>query len=257
MGRAELIAEAARALARARRCVALTGAGVSAESGVATFRDADTGLYGNIDPMKIATAEGFRRDPGLVWRWYMGRFGKLHEARPNDGHRALSALAARFERFTLVTQNVDDLHERAGSVDVLHLHGSIARYKCVACAKPHALSSEEEAADRPPACVDCGRMVRPDVVWFGEPLPTTIFAEAERACVRAEAMIVAGTSGVVFPAAELPFVAKRAGAFVIDVNPEETPISRMADLHLEGPSGELLPQLLAAFERARREIGPS
>lgn len=249
MGASEIeIRRAAERLTNCRSCAVMTGAGVSAESGVPTFRDAQTGLYANVDPMKLASVEGFREDPAMVWRWYMARFGRARVVEPNPGHFALARLAARIERFTLITQNVDDLHERAGCPDVLHLHGSIARYFCTDCGEDHTLTDDDRAAPEPPACAHCGGMIRPGVVWFGEALPRDIFGAAERACRTAEVMLVAGTSGVVFPAADLPFVARSAGAYLIDVNPERTLISDRADLFLEGPSGEVLPRVLGAMD---------
>lgn len=239
---------AGRLLAEAKSVLCLTGAGVSAESGVPTFRDAQSGLYANMDPMDLASVAGFRKDPGLVWRWYMARFGQLATVEPNPGHRALAELESRVSAFTLVTQNVDDLHERAGSIDVVHLHGSIARYRCFDCEMPHSLSIEEMAAQEPPNCPNCGDLIRPDVVWFGEDLPGAQLARARQLAMEAQVLLVVGTSGQVFPAAEIPYWAKTHGATVIDVNVEASPISRMADLFLRGPSGEILPSVVEAVD---------
>ena len=224
--------------------VCLTGAGVSAESGVPTFRDAQTGLWSRFNAEELASPQGFERDPGLVWRWYMWRLDQLEAAAPNSGHRALAELAGLCERFLLVTQNVDDLHEQAGSTDVLHLHGSLFNFRCVVCAAPHHLTEEERGADSPPACGLCGDLVRPDVVWFGESLPWDAVEEAAAAVHRYEVMLVVGTSGLVYPASQLPLIAGQAGATVIDVNPEPGPISEIADLFLQGKSGEILPALV-------------
>ena len=247
----EDIVKAARYLCAASGVVCLTGAGVSAESGVPTFRDAQTGLWSRFDAEELATPQGFERDPGLVWRWYMWRLEQLGAAAPNPGHRALAELARLREKFLLVTQNVDDLHEQAGSADVLHLHGSLFNFRCAACAAPHHLTEEERGADSPPACGLCGDLVRPDVVWFGESLPWDAVEEAAAAAHRCEVMLVVGTSGLVYPASQLPLIARQAGATVIDVNPEPSAISSIADLFLKGKSGEVLP----ALARAVAELG--
>lgn len=245
------IAKAAQLFSAASAVVCLTGAGVSAESGVATFRDAQTGLWSRFDAEELATPQGFERDPGLVWRWYMWRLEQLRVAAPNPGHRALAELARLCEEFFLVTQNVDDLHEQAGSGKVLHLHGSLFDFRCAACAAPHHLTVEERGADSPPACGLCGDLVRPDVVWFGEGLPWSAVEEAAAAAQGCDVMLVVGTSGLVYPASQLPLVAGQAGASVIDVNPEPGPISSIADIFLQGKSGEVLPTLA----RAVRERG--
>ena len=240
----EDIVKAARCLWTASGVVCLTGAGVSAESGVPTFRDAQTGLWSRFNAEELASPQGFERDPGLVWRWYMWRLGQLEGASPNPGHRALAELSSLCERFLLVTQNVDDLHEQAGSADVLHLHGSLFEFRCAACAAPYPLRAEERRADSPPACGLCGDLVRPDVVWFGESLPWDAVEEAAAASHRYEVMLVVGTSGLVYPASQLPLIARQAGATVIDVNPEPGPISAIADIFLRGKSGEILPALV-------------
>ncbi len=240
------IAHAASHLAKARRVACLTGAGVSAESGIATFRDALTGLWSKFDPQQLASQAGFAADPELVWRWYMDRRAWVDSSTPNAGHMALAEIEALTPDFTLVTQNVDDLHEKAGSVNVLHLHGSLTRFRCNRCSAPHELQTEEIAAAMPPNCVGCGGPVRPDVVWFGEMLPYDILQRAAIAAETCDVMLVVGTSGMVYPAAQLPYTAKAAGAFVIDINPEPSDISMMADTFLQGPNGEIGPKLAAA-----------
>jgi NAD-dependent deacetylase len=223
----------------------LTGAGVSAESGVPTFRDAQTGHWARFDPETLASPRGFADNPGLVWGWYMARLAGVEAARPNAGHVALAQLGERFgEGFSLFTQNVDDLHERAGSHHVSHLHGSIARFHCQDCAAVHPLRPEDRSALSPPRCAACGGPVRPGVVWFGELLPTGLFDAASHLACASGACLVAGTSGVVRPAADLPFAAQRAGKPVIEVNPEPTPITEIATVFLRGPSGVMLPRLL-------------
>lgn len=240
----EQLTEAAAILAQASRVVCLTGAGVSAESGVATFRDADTGLWSKFDPAQLASQRGFAADPGLVWRWYMERLAKMSTVQPNPGHVALARLESLVPHFTLATQNVDDLHERGGSVSVLHLHGAISRYRCNGCRMPYVLSTEDRAADLPPTCPHCADMIRPDVVWFGEMLPAGILAESQRAARSCDVMLVIGTSGIVYPAAELPYLAQENGATLIEVNPETTEITALAGIVLRAPSGNALPRLV-------------
>lgn len=241
------IQQAAQALAQAHNIVCLTGAGVSAESGVATFRDAQTGLWSKFDPQRLASQEGFADDPGLVWRWYMDRLRTVEAAAPNPGHLALATLEKRMAAFTLVTQNVDNLHERAGSRQVYHIHGRINHFRCNTCRAEYTLQAHERTQEQPPICLHCGELVRPDVVWFGESLPSDVVEIAWHAAERCEIMLVVGTSGVVYPVAQLPLVAKRAGALVIDINPQCTPISEMADIFLQGAGGVVLPQLLEAL----------
>lgn len=244
---AQQLAQARQTLAAAQRIVCLTGAGVSAESGVATFRDAQTGLWATFDPQRLASQAGFAADPGLVWQWYMARLDTVEQALPNRGHLALARLAALTPTFTLVTQNVDDLHERSGSQTVLHIHGRITHFRCNACNREHPLQPDERRHKLPPSCLACGGLVRPDVVWFGEALPSRVVEIAWREAERCDVMLVVGTSGVVYPVAQLPLVAKQAGAIVIDVNPDCTPISEIADFFLQGPGGVLLPALVGAL----------
>ncbi len=244
----DLIRRAAAALKTARSLMVLTGAGVSAESGVPTFRDAQTGLWSRYDSEVLASPQGFAADPGLVWRWYMSRLASVETAHPNPGHVALArfeaAMASTSRRLTVFTQNVDDLHERAGSREVHHLHGRIAAFRCARCRRPHVLASEERTAEQPPHCDVCGAAVRPDVVWFGEELPRETLDRAWMEAEHCDLLLVAGTSGQVYPVAQLPSAAREAGALVIDVNPEPTPISDLAGLFLQGPSGEILSKVL-------------
>lgn len=240
------IERARRILAAAKRVAVLTGAGVSAESGVPTFRDAQTGLWSKFDPYQLASPEGFRADPALVWRWYAARRARVSEVEPNAAHRALAAAAARFEQFTLITQNVDGLHTRAGSRDVIELHGNILRTKCFAeCGvvfeAQHALPPGE-----PPHCPQCNSLLRPDVVWFGEMLDPAALERAERAAAAAQAILVVGTSGLVYPAAGLPLLARRHGAKVVIVNPDESELDAIADVCVRARAGAALPRLFAA-----------
>lgn len=246
----EQIHQAAILIANAQRVACLTGAGVSAESGVATFRDAETGYWSRFDPTQLASQAGFARDPGLVWRWYMERLHRVsQEASPNAGHIALAQIEKMAPHFTLITQNVDALHEEGGSKNVHHLHGSIHRFRCNECGTLYALQPEDHRAAQPPSCSACGGLVRPDVVWFGEMLPKVEIDTARAAAKACDVMLVVGTSGIVYPAAELPQVAQAHGATVIDVNPEPSALSGMADIFLQGPSGEILPRLVDAMQR--------
>jgi NAD-dependent deacetylase len=235
---------AAEMLRSSTSVACLTGAGVSAESGVPTFRDAQTGLWAKYDPERLASPQGFAADPGLVWRWYMARLGGVEQAAPNAGHLALAEMGRRWPGFALITQNVDDLHERAGSTGVIHLHGNIARFHCHICAAPHQLQADERTADQPPRCALCGGPVRPSVVWFGESLPHRELDAAIEAVSACDLLLVVGTSGLVYPAAQLPSYSKRAGARVMEINPEPGPLSSLADMCLRGLSGEILPRLL-------------
>ncbi|CAN5617857.1 NAD-dependent deacylase [soil metagenome] len=252
---AEHITEAAQILATAKRIVCLTGAGVSAESGISTFRDAQTGLWSHFDAQQLASQAGFAADPGLVWRWYMQRLQTVEAAAPNPGHIALAQLAQMTPKFTLITQNVDDLHERAASGNlpdpVFHIHGRITQFHCNVCGFEHTLQPAERIQALPPTCQQCHHLVRPAVVWFGEALPARVYTQAQHAIAQCDVMLVVGTSGVVYPVAEWPFAAQQRGASVIDVNPICTPISEMADLFLQGPGGEILPKLLAEFKKLR------
>jgi NAD-dependent deacetylase len=235
----------ASAVRDAQRVAVLTGAGVSAESGVPTFRDAQSGLWAKYDPRELATPEAFARNPGLVWDWYAARRDMLATVKPNAAHCALAELERRVPWFLLATQNVDGLHRLAGSVKVVELHGNITRVKCSAC---HALAEtwDPSARGEPPRCRKCGAYLRPDVVWFNEMLPADAQRAAERAARECDVLIVAGTSAEVYPAAELPEHALRAGARVIEVNPERTPLSARATDVLRGPAGVMLPALVAA-----------
>ncbi|GAA4445725.1 SIR2 family NAD-dependent protein deacylase [Phytohabitans houttuyneae] len=243
---------AAEALGRARRVVVFTGAGISAESGVPTFRDDLTGLWARFDAERLATPEAFHADPDLVWGWYEWRRARAARARPNPGHLAVAAIEARVSGTVVVTQNVDDLHERAGSRAPVHLHGSLFAPRCVSAAAHPAASGEPDAEPGegrrvpPPRCVHCGALVRPGVVWFGEALPEAALAEAVEAAAGCDVFLSVGTSGVVYPAAEIPRVAARAGAFVVQVNPAPTPLDPVCDVNLRGTAAQVLPQLVAA-----------
>jgi NAD-dependent deacetylase len=215
---------------------------VSQESGLRTFRDAQSGLWAQYRPEDLASPEAFRRDPKLVWEWYAWRREAVKGARPNAGHYALARLAHLVPEFTLITQNVDGLHTLAGSTGVVELHGSIQRVRCAECRRPAA--TWDEAPDMVPRCEHCAGMLRPDVVWFGESLPADALQAARAAARTCDVFFSIGTSGVVQPAASLAPAARDRGAMLVEVNLEPTPLSPRADLYLQGRSGEVLPELV-------------
>lgn len=233
----------ADALRGASSIAVLTGAGISAESGVPTFRDSQTGLWERYRPEDLATPEAFARDPALVWRWYAWRRELVGGVEPNAGHRALAELEARVSRFTLATQNVDGLHRRAGSRNVLELHGDISR---TICSRERIAVDPEGLTGEPPQCTGCGAYLRPDVVWFGEALPFETFEAALEAARESDVFLSVGTSSLVQPAASLPDAALAGGATVIEVNPDPTPLTDRVTYSLRSPAGEALPALLAA-----------
>lgn len=232
---------AARRLAQAQRVTVLTGAGVSAESGVPTFRGPG-GLWENHRAEDLATPQAFSRDPALVWRWYNWRRGLMAQCQPNPAHLALVELENRTPQFTLITQNVDGLHRLAGSQAPLELHGNLWWVRCMDCGARY--EERELELPAPPPCRECGGLLRPHVVWFGESLDSRILGAAWRAAASCQVMLVAGTSAVVQPAAGLASVARQAGAFVIEVNLEQTSNSPEVHISLLGKAGEILPELV-------------
>jgi NAD-dependent deacetylase len=228
-------------LTTAQRVVVLTGAGVSAESGVPTFRGED-GLWRQYRAVDLATPEAFARDPGLVWEFYNWRRELLAPLRPNPAHQALVELERRIPQFTLITQNIDGLHQQAGSRHMVELHGNIWWVRCTAC----QTLSEDRRVPLPalPACPACGGLLRPHVVWFGELLEPAVVEEAYAAINQCQLMLVIGTSALVHPAASMGLHARRQGAFVAEINLEPTPNSTLFDLSLLGRAGEIVPQLL-------------
>ena len=222
----------------------LTGAGVSAESGVPTFREAQTGLWERYDPLELATPEAFARDPELVWRWYRWRRDLVATAEPNAGHRALAELQSLVPRLTLVTQNVDGMHQRAGSSDVIEFHGNLFSNRCSADARiVHAADDD----DGVPSCPDCGSYLRPGVVWFGEAIPEEALHASFAAAADCDVFLSVGTSALVYPAAGLADVAREAGAVTIEVNPSPTGQSESYTASLRGNAGTLLPQLVESL----------
>lgn len=240
----EEIRAAGKVLAEGRALTVLTGAGISAESGIPTFRGKD-GYWRNYRVEELATPQAFQSNPSLVWEWYSMRRGLLASVRPNPAHYAIAEMERLAGAFTLITQNVDGLHRLAGSRRVLEIHGSIWRVRCVEC----NLREERRKAfeDLPPRC-GCGGLLRPDVVWFGEMLPGDVLTESYRAVESCDVMLVVGTSGVVQPAASFPYMAKERGAKVIEVNPEGTPISTLADISIRGRAGEVVPAMVEAWK---------
>jgi len=238
------LVEAAEILSRCRQLVVFTGAGMSKESGIATFREAQQGLWQNYDPHELATIEGFRRNPQLVWSWYQERFGHISDVEPNAGHRAIAALEQHIRRVVVITQNIDNLHREAGSSDIIELHGNWRLYKCLNGHSGFTLDDFGEQTEIPPRCPQCSAMLRPDVVWFGEMLPEDAIERAFDECRWCDVILVVGTSGLVQPAASLPQRAKRSGATIIEVNPERSAITALADVYLRGPAAVVLPALL-------------
>lgn len=228
----------------AKKIVFVTGAGISQESGIPTFRGND-GLWRKYDPMQLATIDAFNDDPKLVWEWYEDRRKNILNAKPNPGHSAIAELE-KFSDVTVLTQNIDGLHQRAGSSHVLELHGSIIRIKCTVCDFEDDIPTSFE--NLPPKCTKCGNILRPDVVWFGEPLPQKVWNQAITEASTCDIMIIAGTSLVVSPANTLPVYAKQNNATLIEVNPEQTQMSSEMDMTLRTTSAKALPSILNIFE---------
>ena len=242
LGGAETL-DAARRIAAAERILVLTGAGVSAESGVPTFRGPE-GLWRQYRPEELATPEAFARDPRLVWEWYAWRRGLIAPLRPNPAHDALVRLESRAPAFLLATQNVDGLHHAAGSRRLVELHGSLWRVRCTACGSEREDRSVP-LSELPPRC-RCGGLLRPGVVWFGESLPEAALQAAFAAGEACELVLVVGTSSVVYPAAAIAPAARARGAFVVEVNPDETPLTPLAHASFRGKAARILPSLLGA-----------
>jgi NAD-dependent deacetylase len=232
------------ALRNAQSITVLTGAGISAESGVPTFRDAQTGLWAKYKPEELATPEAFVHNPRLVWEWYAWRREMVASVKPNPGHLALAVMETLVPKFTLITQNVDGLHQRAGTRRVLELHGAITRTKCFQ--EGTVVESWPATDSVPPKCPNCRGYLRPDVVWFGESLPEGVYEKAARASSHCEVFFSIGTSSVVYPAAALPHEARASGAVVVEVNPQATELTPLAKYSFRARAGEFLPTLVAA-----------
>jgi NAD-dependent deacetylase len=244
---AELRAAIAAAAARPGGVAVLTGAGMSAESGIATFRDAMTGMWAHIDPAQLASEAGFRADPARVWAWYAERRVAVRAAQPNTGHVALAVFARRHpQALTVITQNVDDLHQRAGLSQTLRLHGNLLADRWLSpCPRVQPCATAAAESGVPPVCAACGNLLRPDVVWFGEALPWPALRQAEQAAEDAAVLLVVGTSGLVWPAAGLAGQARRAGARVVIVNPEPSELDAVAHHIVRASAATALPRLLA------------
>jgi len=247
MVRSEQVVHVAEKLAASTRVAVLTGAGISAESGLATFRDPD-GLWQKFKPQELANIDAFLANPELVQLWYQSRRMAATEASPNSAHFALVELESQSESFTLVTQNVDGLHERAGSKDIVELHGNILRNYCIDCGEQAQL--DFEATDLA-CCTACGGLIRPDVVWFGEQLPQLAIRRAYDVAAEAEVFISIGTSAEVHPAADLPLAARRAGAFVVEININETVLTPYVDVLLSGRAGDVVPKIVEQLIEVR------
>ena len=226
----------------ARKITILTGAGISKESGVPTFREAQTGLWSQYDPQALATPIAFLKDPALVWNWYAWRRELVSQAKPNPGHLALAELANQVEKLLIVTQNIDNLHWEAGNRNIIELHGNIAASKCFDCGQPEP--NPPATDDPPPRCRHCNGYLRPDVVWFGETLNRDRIQAAFLASRDCDLFFSIGTSTVVTPASALPFEAAARGIYTVEINPVATPFTEHADLVLAGPAGEILPQIV-------------
>ena len=235
-------------LAKAERWVVMTGAGISAESGVPTFRDAQTGLWAKYDAEELATPQAFADNPRLVWDWYVWRRELIHRAQPNAGHQALATLAALKPELALITQNVDGLHQRAGNSEIVEFHGNINRNKCFTCDR--IATGAPETTERPPQCEACGGLLRPDVVWFGEAIPTTALEASFRATHGCETFLSVGTSALVYPAAGLAEAAAAQGAIIIEINTNPTPLTSAADYALQGSAAYWLPTIATRIQQA-------
>jgi NAD-dependent deacetylase len=233
-------------LKKSERIAVSTGAGVSAESGVPTFRG-EAGIWKKFKSDELATFEAFQSNPQLVWEWYQHRREIINNIKPNPGHYAIGEMAHLFPQFYLITQNVDGLHGQAGSKDVIELHGNIKRNRCLKCGK---LTYNDDFKEFPPKC-PCGGALRPDVVWFGELLPVEALESAERAVRRCDIFFSVGTSGVVRPAANLPYTAKRYGAYIVEINLEPSELTYITDEHFHGKSGEILPIIVEKIKELK------
>ncbi len=239
-------------LKNADKIVFLTGAGISAESGIPTFRG-ENGLWKNFRPEELANFNAFIKNPDLVWEWYQYRRDIVRKAKPNSAHLAITGFQKLFKDVTVITQNVDNLHTRAGNENVLELHGNIEKNYCIDCKQRYDFTDFSENKKGVPRCKKCGGIIRPDVVWFGESLPQDIFRKAENKTMQSEIFFVVGTSAVVYPAAGLAYLAKDYGSYVVEINIDTTDFSySVADEVLLGKAGEVLPKILSLAETLRK-----
>jgi NAD-dependent deacetylase len=225
--------------------LALTGAGISAESGIPTFRQAQTGLWAKYRPEELATPQAFQDNPAQVWEWYAWRRELIRQARPNQGHRTLAYMESRIANFSLITQNVDGLHQQAGSLKVIEFHGNIFRTKC--SQEDRVVDARQDDHEIPPRCPHCQHFLRPDVVWFGESIPQKALSTALELVNTCQVFLSIGTSGLVEPAASLSFLARRQGSLLVEINLEQTPLTDVVDFSFQGLSGKILPNLVHAL----------
>lgn len=236
-------------LSEAKKIVFFTGAGISAESGIPTFRGKD-GIWNKLKPEELANFNAFMRNPQMVWEWYNHRKKIINEAKPNAGHLAIAEMQNLFDEVTVVTQNIDNLHRRAGSKNIFELHGNIERNYCINC---HTFYNEGlDFSNGVPKC-KCGGLIRPDVVWFGEFLPQDEFEGGEKAAISSDIFFVVGTSAVVYPAAGLVVAAKRAGSFIVEINITETEVSSICNESFFGEAGKVLPEIVNAVRRMKEK----
>lgn len=238
-------------LKNAKTVVVLTGAGVSKESGLDTFRDVG-GFWGKYNPMELASPQGFLENPKLVLTWYSERKKKAKDATPNPGHIALAEMEILFDDFFLFTQNVDNLHKRAGSKNLYELHGNIFESKCFTCGEPYY--EEYDVEKELPKCPFCGGLIRPNVVWFGESLQNYILDLAFEKSQNSDLFFTIGTSSEVYPAAQLPYLAKKQGAYVVEINPNNTSFTHLANIHFNEKSGEVLPEILEIIKKEKERL---
>lgn len=233
-----------QALKESESIVFFTGAGISAESGIATFRGKE-GLWNKFRPEELASFDAFIKNPELVWEWYNYRKKIVHEAKPNPAHVTIAEMQNQFKEVTVVTQNVDNLHKRAGSKKIYELHGNIERNFCISCKKFH--NEELDFSIGVPKC-ECGGLIRPDVVWFGEYLPEDQFLSGEKAAINSDIFFVVGTTAIVYPAAGLIYTAKASGATIVEINLEETDLTSSANYSYFGKAGEILPKIFDEYK---------
>jgi len=238
----EEILKLKKEIRKVKTLIVLTGAGVSKESGVPTFRGKD-GLWRNFDATQLATPEAFRKDPKLVWEWYNWRREIIIKAKPNPAHFGIKKLEDFIPDFLLVTQNVDNLHRESGSKKMVEIHGNIFRTRCTECISIKFEKRVYKEEELPPKCEKCGGLLRPDVVWFGEPIPIDVLSRIQEFSKRANAILVVGTSALVYPAAYLPFIIKERGGKVFEINPDITPLTHIADISIRGKAGEIFNSL--------------